>query len=187
MSERTADNSQEIARARFEREQMRKSINTLRVLVVVELVLLVGFSYGMWDTGRRIQQTTNEVNGLRENIQNLFSSNVPLVERLNGALTEANQSAEQLNSSLAGDGGVNAQMDEAMERMKTEMPKTFEAFFERKGPDLMKGALNDPRFQDDARDQVSEIIKEAMNDPSVQEEMAQSMREALRSGLSKKQ
>lgn len=187
MNESAGKTAQDQARARFEQEQMGKNLRMVQVLVAVQLVVLVALAYGLWDAGRRIQQTTNEVNGLRENIQNLFSSNVPLVERLNSALTNANDSADQLNSQLSGDSGIDSQMDEAMSRMEDEMPKILTKVFEKEGPNLMKGSLHDPSFQSDAREQVSEIIKDSMNDPSVKDEMASAMRNALKSGLTKKQ
>jgi hypothetical protein len=153
----------------------------VQVIAVIQLAVMGALAYGMWDAGKRIGQTTGEVNGLRENIQDLFSSNVPIAERLQGALERANKSADKLNSSLEGESGINAQIDEAMGRMKTEIPKTMERFFDERGSELMQASMDDQAF----KDQLTGTIKEAMNDPSVTEAMQESVKKAMLANIGK--
>ncbi len=172
----------EALRARFEREQLKKSLRMLQVLAAVQLFVIAGMGYAMFSTTGELGKTTSEVNGLRENIQGLFSENIPLVEELNASMDRANESAAGLETRLEGDFGIEEKMDGAVGRMKREIPKAIESFFDERGGEIMKKSFEDPAV----KDQIAATIKESMNDPSVKAAIEDSVKDAFRAGLTKK-
>jgi len=173
---------QEVVLARFERGQLKKAISMLQILAIVQLGVIVALAYGMWDTGNRMQSTTGEVNGLRENIQGLFAENVPVIKELTESTEKANQSAAGLKERLEGDFGVETKMNEAMDRMKTEIPNSIERFFDKRGAEIMKQSFDDPVV----KDQITQTIKESMQDPEVKKTIEDAVKDAFRAGLTKK-
>jgi hypothetical protein len=169
----------ELARAQTEQARLRGTLRLLLVLVSLLLVVCVTLAAGMWRLGEQVLDTTAEVNGLRDSLQGLFSDNLPVVEELQQALSEATTEADKINESMAKGGQFTAQVDEAMERIDDEMPKTFEKFFDRKGPELIAEAIESDEVTEAGREQTKVFMLQALDDPAIETKMKDKMAIAL--------
>ncbi len=169
----------ELARAQTEQARLRGMLRLLLILVVLLLAVCVTQAVGMWRLSEQVLDTTAEVNGLRDSIQALFGDNLPVVRELQEALTQANEEAGRINTSMAEGGRFTSQVDEAIARVNTEMPRTFETFFKQQGPALIQEAIEAPEVTESGREQTKVFLLQALDDPAIETKMKDKMATAL--------
>jgi hypothetical protein len=169
----------ELARAQTEQARLRGALRLVLVLVSLLLVVCVTLAVGMWRLGEQVLDTTAEVNGLRDSIQGLFSDNLPMVDELQQALTEANAEAGNINKSMADGGRFTEQVDSAILRVNEEMPRTFKTFFGTEGPALISKAIESPEVTEAGREQTKLFLLQALDDPAIENKMKDKMAIAL--------
>ena len=169
----------ELARAQTEAARLRGTLRLLLVLVVLLLAVCVTLAVGMWRLGEQVLDTTAEVNGLRDSIQGLFSDNLPMVQELQTALTEANAEAGKINTSMADGGRFTEQVDGAIAKVNDEMPQTFETVFSKRGPTLISEAIESPEVTEAGREQTKTFMLQALDDPAIETKMKDKMATAL--------
>ncbi len=173
----------ELARAQVEQARLRGSIRLMQLMIAVLLVLCGALAFGSWHLNRQVLDTTAEVNGLRGSIQELFSDNLPAVRELQASLADANVEAGRINESMADGGRFTHQVDEAIARVNTEMPQTFESFFKQQGPGLLAEAIESPEVTTAGREQTKKFLLQALDDPEIEQKMKDKMGLAMEDAL----
>jgi hypothetical protein len=165
----------ELARAQVEQARLRGSIRLMQLMIALLLLIGAALAFGIWQLNDQVMDTTAEVNGLRGSIQELFSDNLPAVQDLQASLADANLEAGRINESMADGGRFTQQVDEAIERVNTEMPQTFESFFEKQGPGLLAEAIESPEVTEAGREQSKKFLLQALDDPAIEQKMKDKM------------